>query len=272
MAYEDDVASELCEIALQAGAAILRHYHEGTNARLKSDASPVTAADEEAEAIILQALAQRFSRPMVLAEESVARDGLPAELADDYFLVDPLDGTREFLARNGEFTVNIALMRQDAPVAGVVYAPALGLIFWGGGEAHRAQLPHGTLHLPRGDKIRCRPAAAPLCALESRSHISAADKEAVSKLGPHLTRPLGSSLKFGFIASGEADVTLRLGPTMEWDTAAGDAVLRAAGGMTFTAEGEVMRYGKLQQGLRNGAYAAWGEPALGQGRNWLTVN
>lgn len=272
MASEDDIARELAEIALQAGVAILRHYQEGTSARLKADASPVTAADEEAEAIILQALAERFPSHMVLAEESVARDGLPARLADDYFLVDPLDGTREFLARNGEFTVNIALMRKDAPAAGVVYAPALGLIFWGGCKAYRSHLSQGALVLPKGDAIQCRTALQPLAALQSRSHLSEADKIALAELGPHLTRPVGSSLKFGYIASGEADVTLRLGPTMEWDTAAGDAVLRAAGGMTFTAEGDIMRYGKLQHGLKNGAYAAWGEPARGQGRSWLRLN
>lgn len=272
MAYEDEVARQLAEIALQAGAAILRHYHEGTDARLKPDASPVTAADEEAEAIILQALAQRFCGAMVLAEESVARDGLPAQLAEDYFLVDPLDGTREFLARNGEFTVNIALIRKDAPVAGVVYAPALGHIFWGGLKAYRQTLAQAALHLPAGEAMQCRKAAHPLAALQSRSHLSEADKQALAELGPHLTRPVGSSLKFGYIASGEADVTLRLGPTMEWDTAAGDAVLRAAGGMTFDERGEPMRYGKLQQGLKNGAYAAWGEPARGQGKSWLRLN
>jgi 3'(2'), 5'-bisphosphate nucleotidase len=104
--------------------------------------------------------------------------------------------------------------------------------------------------------------------LQSRSHLSDADKKAFATLGPHLTRAVGSSLKFGFIASGEADVTLRLGPTMEWDTAAGDAVLRAAGGMVFGADGQPLMYGKLEQGLKNGAYAAWGEPELGRGRIW----
>lgn len=268
MRDEDEIAEALARIALEAGVAILRHYHEGTSARLKSDASPVTAADEEAEAIILKALAVQFPDHLVLAEESVARDGLPKNLADEFFLVDPLDGTREFLARNGEFTVNIALVRGSAPVSGVVYAPALGVLFWGGRRAFRAQVTTGALDLPVGEAIRCRAPAQPLAVLESRSHITPADKAAIAQLGPHLTRAVGSSLKFGYIASAEADVTLRLGPTMEWDTAAGDAVLRAAGGMTFTGDGEPMLYGKLEQGLKNGAYAAWGAPERGQGRRW----
>ena len=268
MRDEDEIAEALAGIALEAGAAILRHYHEGTTARLKSDESPVTAADEEAEAIILKALAAQFPNHLVLAEESVARDGLPQRLADEFFLVDPLDGTREFLARNGEFTVNIALVRGTAPVAGVVYAPALGVMFWGGCHAYHAHLPAAALALPAGESIRCRAPMQPLAVLESRSHITAADKAAVAKLGPHLTRAVGSSLKFGYIASAEADVTIRLGPTMEWDTAAGDAVLRAAGGMTFTDDGAPMLYGKLEHGLKNGAYVAWGAPERGQGRRW----
>jgi 3'(2'),5'-bisphosphate nucleotidase len=257
----DEIARDLAAIALAAAQPVLHHYALASPARLKSDASPVTAADEESEAVILEQLAQRFPGVPVIAEELSSRNGLPGAMPREAFFVDPLDGTREFLARNGEFTINIALVRDGVPVAGVVHAPALGRIFWGGTRAFMRHVPPGMKELGTGTPIQTRKAFAPLGLLESRSHFSEADKCAMAQLGPIAPRAVGSSLKFALIAAGEADVCLRIGPTMEWDTAAGDALLRAAGGLTFTAAGAPLTYGKLEDGLRNQSYVAWGEPA-----------
>lgn len=260
----DAIAFAFARIALKASAPVMRLYAAGPTARLKADRSPVTMADEEAEAIIMAELAKDFAGVAVLAEESCARDGLPGHAPAEAILVDPLDGTREFLAGNGEFTINIGLVRDGAPVAGAVYAPAFGRLWWGGAKAWGAHVAHdGVMPAPaQATLLRTRPAPSPLAALESRSHATPQTAGAMARLGPLLGRPVGSSMKFGLIAAGEADLCLRLGPTMEWDTAAGDAVLRAAGGMTTSADGAPLVYGKADRGFRNADYIAWGDPAL----------
>jgi 3'(2'),5'-bisphosphate nucleotidase len=257
----DGVAREFARIALLASDPVTRLYADGTNARLKADHSPVTAADEEAEILIMEALSRSFPGVPVVAEEACARDGLPHEAHMEAIFVDPLDGTREFLAHNGEFTINIGLVRNGAPVAGAVYAPAFGRLWWGGTQAFGAHLTQGRPFPSSQDSsvLRTRPAASPLVALQSRSHQTPQTRAAMARLAPVLSRPMGSSIKFCLIASGEADVSVRFGPTMEWDTAAGDAVLRAAGGVTATIAGAALLYGKVAQGFRNHDYIAWGD-------------
>ncbi len=260
----DSIACEFARIAIAASEPVMRLYAQGPTARLKADRSPVTVADEEAEAIIMETLARSFPGVPVIAEESCSRDGLPLNAPTEAIFVDPLDGTREFLARNGEFTVNIGLVRDGAPVAGAVYAPAFGRLWWGGARAFGAHLAHGqAMPQPSATMVlRTRPAPSPLAALESRSHLTPQTAGAMARLAPVLGRPVGSSIKFCLIANGEADICLRLGPTMEWDTAAGDAVLRAAGGMTTGLDGKPLLYGKADVGFRNTGYIAWGDQAI----------
>ena len=232
----------LARIAEQAGREILRHYHPGVEARLKGDRTPVTAADDAAEAIILSALAQLAPDIPAVAEEAVARGGLPdIDRRSRFFLVDPLDGTREFLAGNGEFTVNIALIEKTTPVLGVVHLPALGTTYAGG--------PAGATLAVQGDRpqaISARPKPADgVIVLASRSHnegnaldLYLAEMHVAERIAA------GSSLKFCRIAEGLADLYPRFGRTMEWDTAAGHAVLAAAGGSVTLIDGAALTYGK----------------------------
>lgn len=256
-------------LALEAGDAILAIYAAGPRVRAKSDQSPVSDADETAEALILAGLSQAAPHIPAIGEEAVAH-GAAIMTGDRFILVDPLDGTREFISRNGEFTVNIALIEDGAPTAGVVYAPALGRLWAtdgaGGGAWTAAAVgasgagPHGALGAGPQDRAALRTRRAPaagLTALASRSHGDAATEAFLRALPIAARETAGSSLKFCRIAAGEADVYPRFGPTMEWDTAAGDAVLRAAGGCVVDATGAPLAYGK--PGLRNGAFVAWGE-------------
>ena len=257
----DKVAREFARIALLAAIPVMEIYARGPETRLKSDLSPVTLADERAEALIMDQLARAFPGVPVMAEEACAREGIPADLGREAILVDPLDGTREFIAGNGEFTVNIGLVRDGKPVAGAVYAPAFGRIWWGGAQAFCAHVAPDA-PLPAMEDcapVRTRVAAAPLSVLESRSHQTPETKAAMALLTPVISRPMGSSLKICLIASGEADLCLRFGPTMEWDTAAADAVLRAAGGITLGPDGAPLRYGKSEERFRNRGFAAWGD-------------
>ena len=263
VAETDRAALEFALITLQAGRTVMDIYAADPRARLKADRSPVTDADEQSEALIMEALARAFPGVPMLAEEACARQGLPSLAPAEAILVDPLDGTREFIARNGEFTINIGLVRDGKPIAGAVYAPALGRLWWGGTRAYSARvapgsaLPGRELHEP----AHCRPAATPLHVLESRSHASPELATALARLGRWDATLMGSSVKFCLIASGEADLCLRPGPTMEWDTAAGDAVLRAAGGITLGLDGAPLHYGKAAEGFRNTGFVAWGDPA-----------
>ena len=261
-ASRDEIAIELARIALAAGPDIMEVYAEHSAARKKADGSPVTEADERAEAIIYARLKAFAPETPIVAEEAVAA-GAEVVRAEEFFLVDPLDGTREFVARNGEFTVNVALVRKGAPVAGAVYAPALGRLWFGGETAFRVEVPVGAA-LPGASAwvlIAARALPEKLIALASRSHCDAQTKAFLDRLPLSGLRSAGSSLKFCVVAEGEADVYPRFGPTMEWDTAAGDAVLRAAGGGVLTPDGQPFRYGKFEDKLRNGAFVAWGDIA-----------
>jgi 3'(2'), 5'-bisphosphate nucleotidase len=254
-------AAELAQIAFEAGALILRHYKDGTEARVKKDNSPVTLADEEAEALILARLAEMFPYIPIVAEEAMASGAAPI-IGEIFFLVDPLDGTKEFLARNGEFTVNIALMENLAPVCGVVFAPALGRGFVGDvnqGVAFELAADETGFVLDGAKAISAR--AIPIegaTAITSRSHQDAKTEAYLAgfKIADRVTA--GSSLKFCLVANGEADLYPRFGRTMEWDVAAGHAVLAAAGGSVTNIDGSPFRYGKIEDGFANPSFIARG--------------
>lgn len=259
-AERDACAQEFARIALAAGRAVMEVYAGKCAARQKADASPVTEADERAEAVILSELRAAFPDLPVIAEESVARGVIPI-CGARFILVDPLDGTREFLARNGEFTVNIALVDAGVPVAGAVYAPALGKLWFGGASAWTCAAGPGEDLPPPASRrpIFARaPRAGGLIALCSRSHGDAATEAFLAGLSIAGRVNAGSSLKFCLIAEGEADVYPRFGPTMEWDIAAGEAVLRAAGGRVVAPDGGPFLYGKAEEDFRNGPFVAWG--------------
>ena len=233
--------------ALAAGEAIMDIYRAGVRVDVKADLSPVTEADRRAEAVILAALAAHYPDIPVIAEESVSAGTVPDISGGTFFLVDPLDGTREFIAARDEFTVNIALVSGGVPRAGIVYAPArnVGYIA-GGGRAERFETD-GTATVTARRSIACRPCPRQVVAVGSRSHDTPETARFLAEHGIEDTCPIGSSLKFCLVAEGTADLYPRFGRTMEWDTAAGDAVLRAAGGETRTLDGHPLAYGKRGQ-------------------------
>ncbi len=239
-------------IALRAGEAIMDVYATDFDVHTKADSSPVTAADEAAEAIIIPALRLMTPEIPVVSEEAVSRDGLP-NVDHSFWLVDPLDGTRDFVERNGEFTVNIALIEEHRPLLGVVHAPAIGRTFGGSGDYAFAE-EKGARRI-----IQCRPAPeSGLVVVGSRHH---GDPDKLQRfLAQHKVASFakaGSSLKFCLLASGEADLYARFGPTNEWDTAAGHAVLQAAGGAVTLSDGTPLAYGKPK--LTNPDFIAWGK-------------
>ena len=258
----DEIALFLAKAALAAGPAVMEEYDRGCEVTSKTDGSPVTAADHRAEAIICECLARMVPSPPLCAEEAMAAGARP-QIAGRFLLVDPLDGTREFLAGNGEFTINVALIEAAAPIAGAVYAPAIGRLWVGGDAAFACEVRLGAELPEEGSRRRIRTRRAPssLDALVSRSHLDPESDSFLKGLPIGETRFAGSSLKFCLIAEGLGDVYPRFAPTMEWDTAAGDAVLRAAGGVVCDPSGRPLRYGKVDSGLRNGAFIAWGDAA-----------
>lgn len=248
----DALLENVIRITRQAGEVVMAIYSTDFAVRGKEDASPVTAADEQAEAVIVPALKALLPGVPVVAEEAVAGGQIP-QVSARFWLVDPLDGTKEFVSRNGEFTVNIALIEDGVPVLGVVLAPALGRLF-AGAAGVGAFVEDAQGRRP----IACRAVPAEgLTVVASRSHGDAAALDAF--LGGRKVASLasaGSSLKLCLVASGEADLYPRLGRTMEWDIAAGHAVVLAAGGMVCRLDGEPLGYGKA--GLDNPHFYATG--------------
>ncbi len=233
--------------AVEAGRVILAIYETGLEVRHKADCSPVTDADEAAERIILRHLSDAFPQIPVVAEEAASAGAVPDIDGRAFFLVDPLDGTREFIGRHHDFTVNIALIEEGRPVTGVVYAPALGILYSGDGAAARKSVVSGGVEISPPVLIGCRMRGDRLVALASRSHNNVETVSYLSEHGITDYEAVGSSLKFCLLAEGLADLYPRFSRTMEWDTAAGDAVLRAAGGETLTMDGRPLRYGKRNQ-------------------------
>lgn len=229
----------LCEMALAAGEVVMRFYRQDVAVERKSDESPVTEADRSAEALLLHALAEAFPDVPVVAEEAAAA-GLTPQAADCFFLVDPLDGTREFVSGRGEFTVNIGLVERGQPVLGVVHAPATGALFVGAAGQGAYERIGGAL-VPLAPR---RSSRRPPVALASRSHSDPQTEALLDRLGVVERVAIGSSLKFCLLARGDADLYPRFGRTMEWDTAAGHAVLAAAGGRVVSLDGGAFAYGK----------------------------
>jgi len=248
---------DACAIAREAGDAILDVYDSEFAVEHKEDRSPLTAADIAAHRVIVAGLERLTPHLPVLSEESAEIPYLERARWTRYWLVDPLDGTREFVKRNGEFTVNIALIDQQRPVLGVVQAPVTGEIWfaWAGGGAF-GQTGIGS----EMRRLRTRPRANPLIVPGSRSHGSEREADLLSRVGPYEKLPLGSSLKFCRIAEGAADLYLRLGPTSEWDTAAAQCVLEQAGGGVIDLAGLPLRC-NARESLLNGDFIAFGDPA-----------
>ena len=262
----DPRLAPLIEAALAGARAAMAVYGADFSVERKADDSPVSEADRAAERAILANLSTTMPDIPVVAEEACAAGSAPHP-GRAFLLVDPLDGTKEFIGRNGEFTVNIALIEEGVPVLGVVLAPALGLAYaGGGGKAFRGSLDARFEHVTDWTRIQSRPAASPAVAVASRSHLNPATEEALRLAGTGDCRSIGSSLKLCLLAEGEADFYPRLGPTMEWDIAAGDALLRAAGGMAIALDGAPLRYGKTgitgMRDFENPFFLAAGDPAL----------
>ena len=250
----DDIA----EAAREAGEAILTIVRRGFEIEAKQDSSPVTEADRAAELIILAALARAAPGVPVIAEEQVAAGHIPAH-EDTYFLVDPLDGTKEFVRGGDDYTVNIGLIQNGGPRLGVVFAPATGRLYAGSvGSGAWVEGSNGR------EEIRTRPKVGRLTAVASRSHLNQATVDYLQQaVGECEYVAIGSSLKFCLVAEGQADIYPRASPTSEWDTAAGHAILLAAGGLVDGPDGGTLRYGK--RAFLNRAFVAtsgWKPPSL----------
>jgi 3'(2'), 5'-bisphosphate nucleotidase len=248
----DSLLAALTPLIREAGALVMRVYATDFQVEIKGDESPVTLADQCAEKVIFAGLKRIAPNIPVVGEEAASEGDIP-DVSNRFWLVDPIDGTKEFISRNGEFTVNIALVDQGVPVLGLVLAPALGRLFTGAAglgawvEDRQGRRPIAVRPVPPEG----------LTVVGSRHH---GDDAAVTALlaGRRIAahRTVGSSLKLCLVAEGVADVYPRFGRTMEWDTAAGDAVLRAAGGAVRTIAGELLTYAK--PGFENPDFAAWG--------------
>ena len=247
----------MLEAAIAAARVIDEVYARPFAATEKSDGSPVTEADAAAEKVILEYLAA--TGIPVLAEESAAAGHIPV-LGEKFFVVDPLDGTKEFIKRNGEFTVNIALVEHGRPTLGVVLAPATGECFCGGPEGAFTCSVSGSTH---GERRRIQvDCAAPMRVVASRSHGHAALARLIEDLKIESDVSVGSSLKFCLLARGDAQLYPRFTPTAEWDTAAGQAVLEAAGGVVLTLDGAPLAYGKAERNFLNPFFVAASNPDL----------
>lgn len=250
----------LLELAQAAGRRILEIYATDFDVKLKADHSPVTAADFAANEIIIRGLKAITPDLPVLSEESAQMPFAERQHWESYWLVDPLDGTKEFISRNGDFTVNIALLQKHTPVAGVVYIPVENLSYYGvaGAGAYRQKDGHAAqpIHVQSLG-------SSPVRVVASRSHRSELLVSYLTKLGPHEIVSRGSALKFCLVAEGSADVYPRLGPTSEWDTAAGHAVLAAAGGQVINVDGTVLAY-NTKESLLNPHFIAYADSS----RDW----
>lgn len=260
--HNQDIIAALCALAIKAGINAMRHYHLGVTVDHKSDESPVTLADQEGERIIMRGLEQLCPDIQVIGEESFETSGI-TKLEDCFFLLDPLDGTKEFINKKTDFTVNIGLIENGRPIAGIVYAPALEQLYFTLGnkafELSIAPEPQALeqLNLTNAKEITTRTTdETDLIVVASRSHRTAETDEYLATLSVKQLVSAGSSLKFCLIAKGEADIYPRFGRTMEWDTAAAHAVLLAAGGSVVDLQENPLGYGKMERGLDNPFFIA----------------
>ncbi|MEM1307733.1 MAG: 3'(2'),5'-bisphosphate nucleotidase CysQ [Pseudomonadota bacterium] len=259
----------LLPATLKAGAAIMAHFRSGVRVRHKPDNSPVTLADQQAEDVILEALADVAPGVPVVAEEAASRGEAPKDCADltgDFVLVDPLDGTRGFIKGRDEFTVNIGFVSDGLPVLGLVYAPAFGLLF--ASRSRRAAVKFSVTDPTTATTVEGFDTAEPLRlrAFDGQSLIAVSSRYQSKKLDAALAKidasqiNANSSFKFCMVAQGDAHFYPRLGEISEWDTGAGAGLLRSAGGSITGLDGEQLTYGKVAAGYRNAPFIAWGCP------------
>ncbi len=262
------ICDALLPSVLAAAKVQLAYMRTGVSVTTKADKTPVTLADQESEAILLAALAKFAPGVPVIAEEAMAA-GVQPTIGQRFFLVDPLDGTREFIAGRGEFTINIALVVNGQPGFGLIYAPATGRFFVtpADGMAVEADLDANTSANSLSDvttrAIKTRsPPEGGMVAVASRSHMTEATTRFLARFPISDSRSAGSSMKFCLVARGDADIYPRIeGRTCEWDIAAGHAILRAAGGDVTEPDGTALRYGKVGEHYYNGDFVAWGRVA-----------
>ena len=247
------LAAAARRLALEAGRTIMAFYRAGTAVEIKDDRSPVTEADRAADRLIVAGLRAAAPQIPVVSEEGTGTDALAAPPGGCFWLVDPLDGTREFIARTGEFTINIALIEAGRPVLGVLHVPAQDETYVADGRGRAVRFVGNGAQ--QAIRARPMPDAGP-AVVASRSHRDAETDAFIARLQPSCIASAGSALKFGLLARGEADVYPRFGRTMEWDTAAGHAVLEAAGGHVRDLSGRALRYGKA--GFVNPPFVASG--------------
>jgi 3'(2'), 5'-bisphosphate nucleotidase len=260
-----DFGLALMAAAQRAGAAIMDIYGPDMNVSYKADSSPVTEADNASEAILLAALAELMPGIPAISEEQASADNLP-DTKSTYFLVDPLDGTKEFLKLNGEFCISIGLASAGKAIFGLLFAPAKAVCYvtLAPGKAYRCALePAHNPPLKQNFDFAALTGEATrsaFTAIVSRSHLKPDTLTFLEARGNPERMSLGSALKFGALAAGEADVYPRHGPTNEWDTAGGQAILEAAGGCVLTLDGEPLLYGKKDQRYKNPPFIAWRRP------------
>jgi 3'(2'), 5'-bisphosphate nucleotidase len=250
----------LTAIVSQAAAATLATPLSEVAQRSKTDLSPVTSADEASEAVILEGLSRLLPGIPVVSEESL--DLAPAEIRGSAAIVDPLDGTKEFLAGRDEFTVNVAIVTRGVPIAGFIAAPAQGLLWRGviGQSVERLRLRWSDGNVYERSAIRARPAPERLMVATSRTHLDERTEKLLARLPLAERYPCGSSIKFCHVAQGDADLYPRLSPTHEWDIAAGCAILAAAGGVVTDPQGAPLQFGRSAEKYLIPAFIAWGDP------------
>jgi len=251
------LAKALMPIVARAGAAIMQIYDSSFTVQRKEDNSPLTLADLESQRVIIDGLTKVTPDVPILSEESAQAPWDERKTWRELWVVDPLDGTREFVKRNGEFTINIALVQEHEPVLGVIAAPALGLLYWGASGVGAFSQHQGAAEI----SIHVSPPQSPLRVVGSRSHTSAQTIDYLKRLGPHALTGIGSSLKFCRVAEGKAELYPRFGPTSEWDTAAGQAILEAAGGHVTRLDGHRLRY-NCRDSVLNGDFLAFSHPSV----------
>jgi 3'(2'), 5'-bisphosphate nucleotidase len=251
------LADALMPIVERASTAIMQIYDGAFEVQRKDDSSPLTLADLESQRVIIEGLERITPEIPILSEESAAAPWAERQTWRELWVVDPLDGTREFVKRNGEFTINIALIVQHEPVLGVVCAPAQKVIYWGIDGNGAFMRAHDT----ETRAIHTAPPQQPVRVLGSRSHASPQIAAYLARLGPHVVSGIGSSLKFCLLAEGRAELYVRFGATSEWDTAAGQAVLEAAGGHVTRMDGHRLRY-NCRESLINGDFVAFSDPKV----------
>ena len=249
-----ELVSHVCDLATHAGEKVMRFYCNAGDVTFKADASPLTAADKASHAFLMKSLQELLPHAPVVSEESDEATDSAIDHARLFWLVDPLDGTKEFLKKTNEFTVNIALMKERLPLIGVVHAPALNLTYYGGREIGAWRQTGDDPPTPITTR---RAGSSQLGVVASKDHAGPLVSAMLTRLMNPQLRSMGSSLKFCLVAEGKADLYLRDLPTMEWDTAAAQCIVEAAGGAVYSLDGESLRYGK--PGLKNPAIMTVGD-------------